>query len=69
MVIHLVDIYKLSLNLNLSGGNLDNMNTVGINLTESSPYQCAEAIFYDRILTAEECRKVEKYLIAKYCIM
>ena len=52
-----------------SGGNLDSMNTVGINLTENSPYQCAEAIFYDRILTAEECRKVEEYLIAKYCIM
>ena len=48
------------------GGNLDSMTTIGINSNEASPFQCAEAIFYDRILTQGECRQIEEYLIAKY---
>ena len=50
------------------GGNLDTMNKIGINTNEPSPFQCAEAIIFNRILTQEECKQVEEYLIAKYCV-
>ena len=31
------------------GGNLDTMNKIGINTTEPSGFQCAEAIIFNRI--------------------